>query len=210
MDGEYSKLEKDFLGNERMVHYNAEGVAISASRVERSEDGSMIVGEPVPLSADAKPDNSTNTPKPAPVAAEPPRGTYPPGTITTIGIASFVVAALAALFILKSYRSDSAADRFNTAVYREPVQVPTAPERDNLEQVPGPQDLDSPVPRQEDETLPGDRERPRIDLRDEEPPAQDPAGEPPKSDPKPEVKAEPEPRKGSDPIDLRGDGDESR
>ena len=62
MDGEYSKLEKDFLGNERMVHYNASGVAISASKVERAEDGSMTVGEPVPVDATASASASRSNP----------------------------------------------------------------------------------------------------------------------------------------------------
>ncbi len=202
MDGEYSKLEKDFLGNERMVHYNSEGVAVSASRVERAEDGSMIVGEPMPLSAQ---------PQPAPVAVQPtvaPQpGSYPPGTVATIGIASFVVAALAALFIINSNRSDSAAERFNTAVYRDPVQV--KPRTENLEDVPPPQNFDSPQPRQEDELLPpGDQSRPRIQLREDEPAPSEPAEKNP--EPRQEPKQEPEPTKGSDPIDLRGDGDESR
>jgi hypothetical protein len=200
MDGEYSKLEKDFLGNERMVHYNAEGVAISASKVERSEDGSMIVGEPMPLTSQPQ---AVATPSAAPVA-EPRTGNYPPGTVATIGIASFVVAALAALFIINSNRSDTSADRFNAAVYRDPVRI--QPPSENLEQVPPPQEFDSPRPRQEDETLPGDRDRPRIDLRDDEPSTPEP-----KSDPVDEKPTEPtEPAKGSDPIDLRGDGDESR
>lgn len=197
MDGEYSKLEKDFLGNERMVHYNAQGVAISASKVDRSEDGSMTVGEPIPLTPQAPPP-SVNT------LDDQKSSLYPPGTVATIGIASFVVAALAALFILNSNKPDSAAERFNAAIYRDPVQL--QPPTENLERVPGPQELDSPLPRQEDESPPGDRDRPRIDLRDESPAQAEPTPEPTKPEPKPKS----EPAKGSDPIDLRGDGDESR
>jgi hypothetical protein len=48
--GEYSKLEKDFLGNERMVHYDANGKMTGASEVIRDADGSFRVG--VPISAD--------------------------------------------------------------------------------------------------------------------------------------------------------------
>ncbi len=195
MDGEYSKLEKDFLGNERMVHYNAAGVAVSASKVERAADGSMTVGEPVPL-----------TPQPQPVAAvnldQPREKTYPPGTVATIGIASFVIAALGALYILNSNKPTSAAERFNTAVYREPIQQ-VQPPSENLERVPGPQELDPPQPRQEDESPPGERTRPRINLREDEPEAKP---EPPKEEPE----SKPEPAKGPDPIDLRGEGDESR
>lgn len=204
MDGEYSKLEKDFLGNERMVHYNAEGVAVSASKVDRGEDGSMTVGEPVPLIA--QPQSVKAQPL---LDAEPRRKDFPPGTIATIGIASFIFTALAALYILNSNRPATAAERFNTAVYREPVQVQPPP-AENLEQVPGPQELDAPVPRQEDEVPPGDRNRPRIDLRGDEPttPEQTP-GETPEPA-KPAVKPKQDPPKSSDPIDLRGDGDESR
>ena len=156
MDGEYSKLEKDFLGNERMVHYNSEGVAVSASRVERAEDGSMIVGEPMPLSAQPQPD-----PVPVQPIVTSTSPSYPPGTVATIGIASFVAAAVAALFIINSNRSDSAAERFNASVYRDPVQV--QPRAENLEDVPPPQNFDSPRPRQEDEMFPpGDQSRPRI------------------------------------------------
>ena len=199
MDGEYSKLEKDFLGNERMVHYNVAGIAVSASKVERSEDGSMMVGEPIPLTSQPQP-----VVAPVRVVNEPRPGTYPPGTIATIGIASFVLTALAAQVIINSNKSDSAAERFNTAVYRDPIQ--TQPPSENLEQVPPPQDYDSPQPRQEDETPPGDRDRPRIDLREDELTVPEP-----KADPVKEKPAEtPEPAKSSDPIDLRGDGDESR
>lgn len=199
MDGEYSKLEKDFLGNERMVHYNAAGVAISASKVDRSEDGSMTVGEPIPLSPQAQP-----VAAPVQTATDPRSGSYPPGTVATIGIASFVVAALVALFIINSNKHDSAAERFNTAVYRDPVQI--QPPTENLEQVPPPQEYDSPQPRQEDETLPGDRERPRINLRDDEPENTEPKPDPVKEKPVEPPKTE----KGSEPIDLRGDGDDSR
>lgn len=199
MDGEYSKLEKDFLGNERMVHYSAEGVAVSASKVERSEDGSMTVGEPIPLASQPQP-----VAVPARVVSEPRPGTYPPGTIATIGIASFVLTALVALIIINSNKSDSATERFNTAVYRDPVRIQSPSE--DLERVPPPQEYDSPQPRQEDETPPGDRDRPRIDLREEEVTVPEPKAEP--LNQKPAVT--PEPAKGTDPIDLRGDGDESR
>ncbi|MEI7576486.1 MAG: hypothetical protein WCK51_06305 [Armatimonadota bacterium] len=197
MDGEYSKLEKDFLGNERMVHYNSDGVAVSASRVERAEDGSMTVGEPIPLSTQSQP---TQVPVRPTTDAGP--GSYPPGTVATIGIASFVLAALAALFIINSNKSDSPAERFNTAVYRDPVQV--QPRTENLEDVPPPREYDSPQPRQEDEVPPGDPTRPRIDIRNEEPEVLEKKPEPTHDKP------DPEPKKGSDPIDLRGDGDESR
>ncbi len=200
MEGDYSKLEKDFLGNERMVHYNAEGVAISASSVTRGEDGSMTVGEPMPLQSSAA------QPASEPVAE--PKGSYTSGTVATIGIASFVVAALAALLVLNLNRgSDSEVARYNRDVYQSPTQ-PSAPSGTTDDSVPPPQDL-QPDSRPDGDGFgppPGDTDRPRI-LRENEP-----AEEPPVEQSKPEKEPEPEaPKKSSDdPIDLRGDGEESR
>lgn len=45
----YSRLEKDFLGNERMVHYDEKGVVVGASEVVREEDGTLRVLDSVPV-----------------------------------------------------------------------------------------------------------------------------------------------------------------
>ena len=42
-DGGYSRLEKDFLGNERMVHYDASGNMLGASDVQREPDGTIRI-----------------------------------------------------------------------------------------------------------------------------------------------------------------------
>jgi hypothetical protein len=42
-DGGYSRIEKDFLGNERMVHYDASGNMLGASDVIREADGTIRI-----------------------------------------------------------------------------------------------------------------------------------------------------------------------
>lgn len=66
MSGAYSRLEKDFLGIERMVHYNAEGVKIGTQDIVREDDGTLrVVGEIVPVNEAA----ATYTPPVNPVPA---------------------------------------------------------------------------------------------------------------------------------------------
>jgi type IV secretory pathway VirB10-like protein len=84
---DYSRLEKDFLGNERMVHYNPHGEVLGFSDVTREEDGTLRVG-PIQVASEPNPDP---TPPANQVKDEKPTVS----TIKAVGIAAIVFVSVA-------------------------------------------------------------------------------------------------------------------
>jgi hypothetical protein len=221
-DGGYSRLEKDFLGNERMVHYDAAGNMLGASDVIREADGTMRVSnDPVPLQPtnDLPPVEAVvPTPKPAspdPVSAKSldfsQKPSMPTNQVVMYFIATFIAASLVTLGILSFLKSSGgsgagvqmSSQPSTRASIPETSALPTpAPERepepDSRPSDPRPRNDEQPSePRPFDQTAPDsnmDDSRPRIK-------ASDPTEPNSKPDPKPKQ------GKGEDPLDLRGDSD---
>jgi hypothetical protein len=67
----YSRLERDFLGNEKLVHYDGDGKMISASQVTREADGSMKIVGDVPAGALRADDRAMAAAQQAPQPVQP-------------------------------------------------------------------------------------------------------------------------------------------
>lgn len=220
-DGGYSRLEKDFLGNERMVHYDGSGNMIGASDVVREPDGTLrVTNEPVHATTPTGlPDVQVIEPKPKaePTAHIPadagkamaPRPQMPLSQTVTYVIATFIGAMLLTLAVLAFRASRSGSDasqqfgsksapiqnfdrQADPLPDRTPDQYPPDPKPRNDEQPDNNQPSD---PTTAPDMNTGDDNHPKIE------PGQDP------------VQADPGGDKGTnkgnsdDPIDLRGDGE---
>jgi hypothetical protein len=208
----FSRIEKDFLGNERMVHYDADGNITGASELVRESDGSFKVGVPISVDHAHAGEQSVvppnNTEQPSPVAASPSLDQIPvkqsSGTLLTYGIAAFVVTALLALLFV-----NLTGNREENRSIPEPASASIASPNDPV--IPDTSEQSS--PRSEEERP--QREPIMEDRRPENPSESRTTVDPdqlrpePQSDPTPKTeskKPEPtEPKSGSDPVDLRGD-----
>lgn len=217
-DGGYSRLEKDFLGNERMVHYDAAGNMLGASDVIREEDGTIrISNDPIPLNlANDLPKVEAVVPTPKPPISDPVPGVrareqrMPVNQVVTYSIGAFIATLLLTLGALSFMRSSTSTARIQTiSPAPQPSRSPSndlplpddRTERENFPGDPRPRnDEDPDNSRPFDNTAPDsnmDDNRPRIDPNDSNPPDS--------------VTPSTKPKKGpEDPIDLRGgDGDKT-
>ena len=219
-DGGYSRIEKDFLGNERMVHYDGSGNMIGASDVIREPDGTIRIPNDSASKASELPEVRVIEPKQEPAAHIPTAaGNVMPNknsgmplnqTITYV-IGTFVAAMLLTLGVMAfraSRGGGSAAQEFGTAsapiqrIERQTAQAPPPQDvPDNLPNDPKPRN-DEPAQdaKPYDQTSPdqnaGDDNRPKVDSGNSEPTPPDPQKD--------------NGKKGggsNDPIDLRGDDD---
>jgi len=222
-DGGYSRIEKDFLGNERMVHYDGSGNMIGASDVVREPDGTIRIPnetahagaagdlpdiqviEPTP-----KMESASHIPNDAGKVMAGKSSQMPMSQTVTYVIATFVAAMLLTLGALAVIRSrggsGGASQDFRSTSVTQPTprfnqQAEPLPERapDQYPADPKPRNDEQPTDAQPyDQSAPdmnsGDSNRPKIE-------------------PDPNQQTEPEPDKdpkkgtGDDPIDLRGDGE---
>jgi hypothetical protein len=213
-EGGYSRIEKDFLGNERMVHYDAEGNMLGASDVIREEDGTIRISND-PMNAgteDDLPKVEAIVPPVKAIPTEPqavrvvgvgPKANMPVSQVVTYSIGAFILTLLLTLGVMSFFRSngqDARVRTIDTTSQRQPTPNWTPapdsqPRREDFPADPRPRNDEQPGDtRPFDQTAPDsnmDDNRPRIDTNEA-----DPAND---SDSKPT-------KKGSDdPIDLRGD-----
>ncbi|MBS1700519.1 MAG: hypothetical protein JST12_02580 [Armatimonadetes bacterium] len=227
-DGGYSRIEKDFLGNERMVHYDGSGNMIGASDVVREPDGTIrIPNDPVDAIPTAA---AAPTPATDPTAhipndagkdmAKTPK-TMPTSQAVTYFIAVFVVTMLLGLGIMSAIkaRGGNSGGTTSAVTHDMPTVNSTTPptyadpyphRNDDLPQDPKPRNDEQPDydPAMPDRGPQNDG-RPRINPEDGPKPSDDTNSVEP-SDAKPAKTNETPPAKngdGSDPIDLRGDND---
>ena len=230
-DSGYSRLEKDFLGIERMVHYDAAGNMTGTSEVFLEADGSRRISNEVHAVSVPTEEAAAFTPpvasKPvvepnvASAAASGPKPEYREGysvpTVVSFGLAAFVGAAVIGLVVITAMRSGSNRDS-SVQSYTPPIQNQnsTLPEQRYTPPAP-PSNNDNPYdsPVDPDQTRPGDPDRPRIDgpapVIEPSDPALNPNGDQPQGEVKPSTepekpKVDPKPS-STDPIDLRGDGE---
>ena len=215
-DGGYSRLEKDFLGNERMVHYDASGNMLGASDVQREADGTIrISNDQAPLTGETElpkveaivPEPKINNPEPQPVSIGGfgQKTNMPMNQVVMYCLAAFIATSLLTLGVMSVLRSNGPDASVRTTVQpttrtmpqqnSDPVQE-VQPDRENFPSDPRPRNDEDPPPF--DQSAPDsnmDDSRPRI--REDDPNA--PTNEDSKPEPKPK-------KKGADePIDLRGD-----
>ena len=215
-EGGYSRLEKDFLGNERMVHYDGSGNMLGASDVIRELDGTIRVSNE-PISASRSDDLPrveaivppvkaalTEEPQPVRVVGFGPKSNMQSNQVVMYAIAAFVATSLITLAVVSIIKSNRSSDpSFGTpqsSFHQVPQpRVEIQPGQDNLPSDPKPRNDEPPTEtRPFDQTAPDsnmDDNRPKIRNDDPTPPTRD--------DSKPDTK----PKKSGpdDPIDLRGD-----
>lgn len=220
-DGGYSRLEKDFLGNERMVHYDGSGNMIGASDVVREPDGTIRIpneaGTTTAAASASPTDPTAHIPKDAGVAMRN-KQSMPASRLITYVFAAFIGSMLLTLAVVTVFagRGGSRSNSGDTAIQTPAIQQPgpsygdgSVPRRDT-EPAPAPDNYPSdPKPRNdEDDTnvKPYDQTAPDMNSGDDNRPKIDDPNSVTKSDngdKKP--KANPD-----DPIDLRGDGEEQK
>ena len=220
-DGGYSRIEKDFLGNERMVHYDASGNMLGASDVIREPDGTIRIsndtsptyqaGElPHVVVIEPKP-NADQVKVAAPVDVHVTGIGPKPNTANRsvmIFIATFIIACILTLGVMSflKTREGRGSNFSNVPSYTTPTRE-TPPITDTPTPRSNPDDYPSdPKPRndqQPGDIPPVDNGAPDSNMDDNHPRIND-ATNAPADDSTP--KTEPKPKKGSDdPIDLRGD-----
>ncbi|HLO97919.1 MAG TPA: hypothetical protein VK171_04925 [Fimbriimonas sp.] len=193
----YSRLEKDFLGIEKMVHYDAEGNKTGVQDVVREEDGTIrVVGEPTPVietPGASIPSAPASQPVPSLRATET-VATVPANKTLVYIFGAFIGSAILTFIVLSFFKTAGGGNQVNSSA--SPSFIDRSDARTEnftqppIEQTPAPDDTQ---PRQNDQGVPdtdteGDG-KPRIEQTDPEPTKQD------------------ERTNDSDPIDLRG-GDE--
>lgn len=211
-EGGYSRLEKDFLGNERMVHYDGSGNMLGASDVVREPDGTIrVTNEPIsPVEVEV-----VEPKKPEPIAT-PFAGAGQKDGIATNQVVMYSIAAFIAtsiltfgvLFFLKSKGNDGGVRMDQVPIQRQTPQIdnrdslPDSPKTDELPSDPRPRNDEQREDRPFDQTAPDsnmDDTRPRVNdnepVRDAQPPNEDSVRPAPK----------PKKNKSDEPIDLRGD-----
>lgn len=223
-DGGYSRIEKDFLGNERMVHYDGSGNMIGASDVVRESDGTIRIPNETYEGTVATPkpgvDPTAHIPNDAGKATPEKPKPVPAGQTATYVIATFIGAAVltwAVLSFKNSHSPSSAGAVQNFPTTRVPEstralpQEETVPERSPEQFPPDPKprnDEDPNDARPFDQTAPdmnsGDDNHPKIQPNDDG--SNPPVDKPDDAD----TQREPKKDNGSDPIDLRGDGDKGK
>ena len=216
-DGGYSRIEKDFLGNERMVHYDASGNMLGASDVIREPDGTMRIlndDSTVEVQADlpkveavmpkATANSAGRDPLP-PIRVRAANSAIPFNRLVMILIGVFVGSCLLTLLVYSFLRTNNSTPRF----------IPSQTTTTTIQPGPSPSDAprlpdrypDDPKPRNDDpapDPRPTDQTAPDSNMDDNHPRIQDNNDAPP-------VEIAPRPgsrsKKGSsdDPIDLRGD-----
>ncbi len=212
-DGGYSRLEKDFLGNERMVHYDASGNMLGASDVIREPDGTIRVsGEQISAeSAGDFPEVEAVVPTPkAPVAASAAptgvrdRSEVPRNQVAMYAIAAFVatsIVTLGVLQIMKSNRGETQSYSLPQSTYHQVPQPnnDVQPGQENFPNDPKPRNDDPPA-----ENRPFDQSSPDSNMDDNRPRVRNDG---PSAPPGNESNPQPKPKKAGpdDPIDLRGD-----
>lgn len=215
-EGGYSRLEKDFLGNERMVHYDGNGNMLGASDVIREPDGTIRVSNE-PVSASGSDDlprveavvppiraAPTDEPQPVRVAGNGPKSNMQSNQVVMYAIAAFVATSLITLAVLSIFKSNRSSDSsFGTpqsSFHQVPApRVETQPGQENFPSDPKPRNDEPPT-----ETRPFDQTAPDSNMDDNRPKIRNDDPQPPtRVDPRPDTK----PRKSGpeDPIDLRGD-----
>ncbi len=215
-DGGYSRIEKDFLGNERMVQYDASGNMLGASDVIREPDGTMRI-----LNDDSTAEVQRDLPKVEAVMPKasassvsrdplPPIGvraansTAPNNRLVMTVIAVFIGSCLLTLLVISMFRSNNSSPRFIPSQTTTTVQPgPRTSDRPRLpDNYP-----DDPKPRNDDsvpDSRPTDQTAPDSNMDDNRPRIQD-------NNEAPSVENAPRPgsrnKKGNsdEPIDLRGD-----
>ena len=225
-DGGYSRLEKDFLGNERMVHYDASGNMLGASDVIREPDGTIrVTNDPVSSSSESELPKVEAIPPTPRITNPEPNVTQasvshkldfggnrnkgmPANQVVMYSIAAFVTTLLVTLGVLAVVRSNGPDAQIRTS--SPTTQMPSSqrnvdpipdsqPEPDNFPPEPRPRNDDQPGnARPFDESAPdSNMDDSRPRIRDNNP--DNPVGGDPKGQGKP--------KKGGsdDPIDLRGD-----
>ena len=222
-EGGYSRIEKDFLGNERMVHYDASGNMLGASDVIREPDGTIRVSNDTVAAYQSDDLPKVEAVMPTTKPAEPAAGqsasasshgqrpTMPMNQTVMYVIGTFIAATLLTLGALSFFRSRGSDGSIRTfsqvAPIRETPPVYDTPSRgtnpDNLPGDPKPRNDEPPVNNQ-----PYDQTAPDSNMDDNHPRIQDnnalPDNSVTKSNPTP--KPDTKPSKGTDdPIDLRGD-----
>lgn len=224
-DGGYSRIEKDFLGNERMVHYDGSGNMLGASDVVREPDGTIRIPNESGSSfvADDLPKVEAVEPKPKAVAQEPASSfatpaksnvpmnqvvlysiaTFIGAMLLTLGIASFVASRRPSQGAISSTQIRSSNPMEDARIQQDP------PRRREEEQQPQDNFPIDPKPRNDeqpsDEPKPFDNAAPDMNSGDD----LHPKIEPGDGDKKPAVepaKENPKTNGSDDPIDLRGDG----
>lgn len=197
----YSRLEKDFLGIERMVHYDALGNKTGVQEVVREDDGTIrVVGEiTTVIESPAEPiaASPTATFQSDPIVttqASPPSPGLPANKTFMYVAGAFIGSAILTLIVISFFNTGGAGGRGNTLnSSASPTFIDRTDARQEnftqppIEQTPAPEDAQ---PRQNDQGVPdtdteGDG-HPRIQPNDPEPTKPD------------------ERTNDSDPIDLRG------
>ncbi len=205
-DGGYSRLEKDFLGNERMVHYDGSGNMIGASDVVREPDGTIrIPNEPGSATASTvsapAADLNAHLPKDAGVRMRQKQALLTSKVITYI-FAALIDSMLLTLAVLNFRASGGRpttvqyVPQTNTTPYSAPPTVRNDTQDDSRPNNALP---DDPKPRNDqdsNEAKPYDQTAPDMNSGDDSHPKIDDGGKKPDTKPK-----------SDDPIDLRGDGD---
>jgi hypothetical protein len=216
-EGGYSRLERDFLGNERMVHYDASGNMLGASDVIREPDGTIrITNEPVSATEPNElPKVEAIVPPSKPTAVAPTIGVrdrqnagLTMNQVVMYSIAAFIATSLLTLAVLSFKRSNGPDASVNMrANAPQPRMSPpingTEPDRrqepETFPSDPKPRNDDPPLePRPRDEAAPDsnmDDTKPRI--KNSEPNPQDETA--------PNQEKSPKKKPTEDPIDLRGD-----
>ena len=212
-DGGYSRVEKDFLGNERMVHYDASGNMLGASDIIREPDGTIRVSnDTVSVNPDDLPHVEVIVPpQTAAAIAEPiPVRVMGVGTksnmnmnqLVMYSIAAFIGTCLLTLGVMSFFRSNGSSGSTRTepiVIHRNDAQPApdVQPGRENFPNDPKPRNDDQPG-----DVKPSDQGQPDSNMDDNRPRIQDN-----NNDPGPPPTKVTDPNKGSsnDPIDLRGD-----
>jgi hypothetical protein len=154
----YSRLEKDFIGNERMVNYDAQGNLVSISEVVREPDGTLRVLPAVPTTIASSPDSQIPTPQSAPNVesinskTQSSQNGYPRSMIYAICIATCIISGLITTLIIKNNESEKVQIVNVPAEPSTPQSSLADPNQLNPEPNPGPQD--SPPNQQESPDAP--------------------------------------------------------
>ncbi len=211
-DSGYSRLEKDFLGNERMVHYDGSGNMLGASDVIREPDGTIrISNEQVSASdSDDLPKVEALVPPLKVKSVDEVRGVrleaksgMQSNQVVMYAIAAFVGTSLVTLAVLSFLKSNRSSDPSfgvpqNYTQQIVPPRVETRPGQENFPSDPKPRNDEPPT-----ENRPFDQTAPDSNMDDKHPKIRNDSAPAAGSDPKPDVK--PEKSSSSEPIDLRGD-----
>ena len=153
----YSRIEKDFIGNERMVNYDAQGNIVSISEVVRESDGTLRVLPAVPTNISSAPDSQIPKPHNSPSVesiseTQSSQNGYPRSMVYAICIGTCIISGLITTLIIKNNESEKIQLVNAPAEPSTPQSSPDEPNQLNSEPNPGPQD--SPPKQQESPDAP--------------------------------------------------------